>query len=118
RILVECCDYPVFIDVGEDQEVNLGDSIQLNVIVDLPGLTYTYIWNPEGSLSCNNCPDPFVLVGNNTVVSIVVTDEEGCLAQDSLTLRVNKIKNVFFPDAFTPNLDGINDRYTGFSNRA
>ncbi len=118
RILVECCDYPVFIDVGEDQEVKLGDSIQLNVIVDLPGLTYTYVWNPESALSCNNCPDPFVLVGNNTMVTIVVTDEEGCLAQDSLTLRVNKIKNVFFPDAFTPNLDGINDKYTGFSNAA
>lgn len=118
RILVECCDYPVFIDVGEDREVNLGDSIQLNVIVDLPGLTYTYIWNPESSLSCTNCPDPYILVGNNTVVSILVTDEEGCLAEDSLTLRVNKIKNVFFPDAFTPNNDGINDKYTGFSNAA
>ncbi len=117
-ILIECCDYPVVVDAGGDLTVDLGEPIRLNVFVDLPGFSYTYLWTPPEDLDCSDCPDPTALIGNNTQFTVLVTDEEGCIGLDSITIWVNKIKPVFIPTAFTPDGNGVNDRFTVFTGRA
>jgi gliding motility-associated-like protein len=111
NILVECCDYPVFINAGEEGRVSLGDSIQLNVDVDLPGNSYTYNWRDPALLNCFNCKDPIALVGKQTTFYVEVEDEQGCIAVDSVTIFVDIVRPVYIPTAFTPNRDGINDRF-------
>jgi len=118
RILVECCDYPVFADAGTELVVDLGDPLQLDVIVDLPGDDYQYFWTPESFLDCPNCRSPLALVASDTWFTVFVEDDEGCPALDSVLVRVNKVKPVYIPTAFTPNGDNINDRFTVFTNQA
>jgi gliding motility-associated-like protein len=41
---------------------------------------------------------------------VTVTDSNGCTTSDSISVTVN-CSNIFFPSAFTPNNDGLNDLY-------
>ena len=46
------------------------------------------------------------------VYTLSVLDEaSGCVYSDSLTVRVSQDRNVYPPNAFSPNGDGINDRF-------
>lgn len=48
-------------------------------------------------------------VGGHYPVRLVVTDENGCTDQRTKTIIINELLNVYVPNAFTPNNDGIND---------
>lgn len=92
---------PVVIDAGEDQDIKLGESTQLD-----GSATGTYIWTPAGSVVPDNILNPPVGPAKTTTYYLTVQSEEGCLAMDSVTIHVT---NAFLPNAFTPNGDGNND---------
>src|SRR5690606_29431412 len=49
--------------------------------------------------------------------SVQVTDQFGCRAQDSIDLYEYCELKFFIPDAFSPNLDGINEWFQVYFNR-
>ena len=49
---------------------------------------------------------------------MIVTDENGCTYEDVVTVFIDKSLPVYIPNVFTPNGDGINERFTVYSNRA
>ncbi len=118
RILVECCDYPVSIQAEGSGTYDLGDDVQLNVEVDLPGNIYTYRWFDDQFLSCNNCPNPIAYGGKPIKFYVEVEDEQGCIAIDSISLDFNIVRPVYIPTAFTPDRNGINDKFNVFGTRA
>jgi gliding motility-associated-like protein len=118
RILVECCDYPVSIEAQGGGTFELGEEVPLNVEVDLPGSQYTYRWFDPQYLSCSDCPDPVAITGKPRKFYVEVEDEQGCLAFDSIFINIDIIRPIFIPDAFTPNRNGINDKFTVFGSKA
>ncbi|MBA3829629.1 MAG: PKD domain-containing protein [Taibaiella sp.] len=72
----------------------------------------TYLWSPSETLSCADCSSPTATPGKTTKYNIIVTAPGGCTAQSDVTVTV-KCDNsqLFIPNTFTPNGDGINDRF-------
>jgi gliding motility-associated-like protein len=100
----------IIVDAGEDQPVELGTSIQLDALVNQPGLSFS--WSPAGEyLSCTDCPDPLASPVTDVLLTLTVTDSYGCSASDEVFLSVLKTRSLYVPNAFSPNGDGINDYF-------
>lgn len=73
-----------------------------------------YQWVPSDYLSDAFIPNPnaaFPGIGIYDYV-LVGTSKEGCLATDSIRIQVVDNGNIFVPNAFSPNGDGLNDAIT------
>jgi gliding motility-associated-like protein len=102
-----------FVDLGEDIRIEYGGQIQF--IPELTGSAggETYDWNPIGpfELPCYDCANPVLTdtFSGQATFEITVTDREGCITSDLITVFVNKEVNVVVPTGFSPNGDGQNE---------
>lgn len=93
--------------------VELGDSVQLKPSAVTPVVPIaSWVWTPSEGLSCADCPEPWAKPFTSQVYKLSVTDENGCTAQIDVLLRLNKRRNLYAPNIFTPNGDGVNDFFT------
>lgn len=99
------------VELGQDHIVNLGDELHLQAIVN-PIQISEIIWSPEESLSCSNCLDPTVLPLHSAFYYLTLVSVDDCAAQDSVYLQVNKNRAFYAPNVFSPNDDGVNDKFT------
>ncbi len=98
-----------FVNLGPDRTLATGTPLTLNAIT-VNGPIINYLWTPAAELSCNNCPSPITTVKNNSFYSVVVTNTFGCKATDTIFINsICKSAQVFIPNAFTPDNDGLND---------
>ncbi len=111
---------PAIVDVSLQPEVvlELGQDYQLTANSTIPlSQIDTIIWSPIDNLSCTNCLDPRIeSVLNEIEYSVTIIDENGCEASDRIMLRVEKTREVFIPNVFSPNDDGTNDKFMIFAN--
>ncbi len=90
-----------------DITMELGDSVRLNPVTN--GQNLIWQWSPSVGLSCNDCEHPFARPFETTLYTLLITDENGCDASDEVLLTITKNRNVYIPNAFSPNGDGTND---------
>lgn len=95
--------------------VELGQSLQLTTTHNQSS-TVTYDWQPSFGLNCSDCANPiFEGVYSQTYMVAAITDA-GCRGLAEFVVTVTPDYDIFFPNAFTPNGDGMNDYwqfYTG-----
>ncbi len=96
------------LELPNDTTISLGDKILI-----IPEFNdnnyYTYNWTPDIGLSCIDCYSPIASPVNSTEYTLYVKDNNGCNASDDIYIKVKKDINIYIPNVFTPNGDGVND---------
>lgn len=101
---------PILVDILEPTTITLGEEYRLQVVTNYTNATFT--WEYDESLSCTDCMSPTILPTNTTTYFLTVTTAEGCSVKAHVTIQVEKPRNVYVPNAFSPDHDGINDTFT------
>lgn len=94
---------------GDSTEVSAGDEVTITATVNGGNPLDTLIWMPD-SINTGESSNAIIFTATETqMISITVVDELGCRATDREMLLVRKDRPVYFPNAFSPNGDNIND---------
>lgn len=102
------------LQLGNDLELALGDSVTLKAIANF---TPTSIqWTPQAGLNCDTCLSVMAQPIYSITYAVTAIDSNNCVLTDEVRLIVNRQKGIYIPSAFSPNNDGINDRFTLYSN--
>lgn len=94
--------------------IGLGESVQLQPIVPA-GSNLTYNWTEDPSLSCFDCPNPVASPLLSTTYFLTITNDLGCNANSDVLVIVKKERDLYVPNSFSPNGDGVNDLFMIFS---
>jgi gliding motility-associated-like protein len=118
-------DFNMAITVHENPIVKIEDVDKTNICNGEPitlhatnNQYYVYEWTPQVLFLQNNLPDVTATIPNNTYITVNVTSQWGCHASSSIKIYSDACCNVTFPDAFTPNNDGKNDKFRPISSSA
>lgn len=80
--------------------------------INLSNLFNNYTWQPFGSATLLAGTQWLLYPGTTTLYSISGERPAGCILSDTVLITIKNCPDyIYFPNAFTPNKDGLNDVY-------
>ncbi|MBC6992969.1 gliding motility-associated C-terminal domain-containing protein, partial [Lewinella lacunae] len=94
---------------GDSASVNYGEEIFITASINGGNAIDTLLWQPDSLKTDGETAGISFVARETQMISVTVVDELGCRATDRQMLLVRKDRPVYFPTAFSPNGDNIND---------
>ncbi|MBK7525074.1 MAG: gliding motility-associated C-terminal domain-containing protein [Saprospiraceae bacterium] len=94
----------------------MGESVTLN-----PSSSHKWdelasvFWEPGTNISCFDCPFPTTIPEISTMYTIYVTDDNGCVKEDSVWVRVRRLNGFDAPNIIIPHSTSGNNSFTLYS---
>ncbi len=100
----------LIIELPASITIELGENYELLPQINYPSNSIdTLYWSSSDSLDCYNCLNPIATPNNTSLYTLTVINLNGCKTTANILVNVEKPRDVFIPNAFTPNDDGFND---------
>ncbi|PWB25186.1 HYR domain-containing protein [Flavobacterium sp. HTF] len=96
----------LLVDAGNDVEIKEGENIQIEALATKDG---TFTWTPSEGVSNTAIANPLFSPVTTTTYTVNFISEDGCEAQDAVTISVLPKQTDETKYGFSPNNDGIND---------
>lgn len=93
-----------------------GDQFMINTTTNVPNIS-TYTWTPTFGLSDPTIANPIVTVGpigSDVLYQLKVSTAAGCKGEGYVNIKVYNGPELYTPTGFTPNGDGLNDKFYPF----
>ena len=98
------------ISLPADTSIHLGESLSITAVTDL-NVWQSISWQPAADTSCLNCLEQTWSPQQSALYTVQIVDTSGCAAKASIRVTVLKDLDVFIPNVFSPDGDGINDLF-------
>jgi gliding motility-associated-like protein len=95
------------VNAGPDRTILLNETAMLQPVVT--GTDLKYLWTPNKFLNNNTIKNPLVTGVEDQLYTLTVIGTGGCVNEDQVLVKV--LKPFLIPNTFTPNNDGINDKW-------
>ncbi|MGE0567782.1 MAG: gliding motility-associated C-terminal domain-containing protein, partial [Bacteroidia bacterium] len=102
-VMVEVMPTPT-VDAGPDMIFNIDEPMYLNARG-----TGTLTWILGDGILCKVCPNSQIMPEKSGCYEIEAVGKNGCMSKDEVCITITKDHNVYIPNVFTPNFDGLND---------
>lgn len=99
--------------------LELGQAYTFSPKLNIPqSLIKSVKWQPASGLSCSDCLKPDLLNAlKNDTYTIQMEDIFGCIGSAFINVKLNQQIDLYMPNAFSPNGDGLNDLLVVYANR-
>lgn len=100
---------PAVVFAGRDTVLAIGQPLPL-FAADVNNTGFVqYNWSPPYGLNNAAIQNPLAIADKDVIYTITASSAIGCVATDDLKVKVYKGPDIYVPNAFTPNGDGLND---------
>ena len=100
----------IVLQSSNDAIVRMGDTTHMWVRMPINAPMNPRVqWSPSTGLSCDTCYHTIAQPFQTTTYTVTITGDDDCPSTSSVTISVEGKIDIYVPNAFTPNGDGIND---------
>ncbi len=94
---------------GNDTVAAVNQPLQLNAVQVSNSGPLSYSWSPAYGLNDPYIASPVAKLDRDMVYTVTGRTQLGCLGTDQVKIKTYKGPEIYVPNAFSPNNDGLND---------